>query len=375
MKRYRLLYLIMFVLLWAGCDDSEKLTPSEGLEPGYILPQGEHDYDEKIMNWFEECGFYILYKFEPRDVYFNMGGGSLEIKVDTADVTLRYASDDVFVAGDNVYILTSETGEMYRLGEHDGYKAYFDGDEFVVEKEEIRAKGSLNGFRVDQADEEYVGKQLVWLEEVFLNHYSKDFLREYMPLKLILGKNLLTYINDLTPPEVSGFIVVSNVFVVSYGDETQDNMSDYDKWESKSKMNKWFLSEKLFDKIYKVAEAEGFFSFTDYDYLVTIWLQDNSYYPNGLVNYEDNIVGWGQNATRMKQVDLKSYLCMVVDHSFDMLNDEALSGDYDRNDCTGIFDEKKDSGGLIREKYDVLVKALNDIGIDLQGIGNMYAPY
>ncbi len=377
MKRYGLFFIVLLVWLWAGCDDSEHLTPTEGMEPGYTLPQGDHDYDKKIVDWFDRCGFYILYKFTPRDVYFNMGRGSLEMKVDTVDEVSRYSSGEIFEYDGTVFVLN--TGEEYKLGEHEGsggpYNAYFEGDEFVVEKRVVKGSATANGFRVEQADEAYVGKQLAWLEEIFLNHYSDDFLREYMPLKLILGKNLITYVNDQTPPEESGFTAVSNVFVVSHGDEMMDEMDDNDKRESKSKMNHWFLSEKLFDKIYKLAEAEGFFSFTDYNYLATIWLTDEYYYPNGLVCYGKYVLGWGMNATQMKQEDLRRYLGMAVDYSFNMLNDKASDEWWNQYDCTGIFDKLKDTEGLIRKKYDILVKALNGVGIDLRGIGDMFAPY
>ena len=66
------LIIILGLFLWTGCnDDDEKLTPSTEPEFRYVLPQGDHDYDTKIVSWYEDCGIYFLYKFENKDVYYN----------------------------------------------------------------------------------------------------------------------------------------------------------------------------------------------------------------------------------------------------------------------------------------------------------------
>ena len=66
-----LLTIILGLFLWTGCnDDDETLVPSTEPEFRYVLPQGHHDYDTKIVNWYEDCGFYILYKYEDKDVFY-----------------------------------------------------------------------------------------------------------------------------------------------------------------------------------------------------------------------------------------------------------------------------------------------------------------
>lgn len=53
-----LLTIILGLFLWTGCnDDDETLVPSTEPEFRYVLPQGNHDYDTKIVNWYEDCGF------------------------------------------------------------------------------------------------------------------------------------------------------------------------------------------------------------------------------------------------------------------------------------------------------------------------------
>ena len=46
------------------------------------------------------------------------------------------------------------------------------------------------GLVVELPDEEYVGKQLEWIEELFLNHYPKELLKKWLPKKIILAKNV-----------------------------------------------------------------------------------------------------------------------------------------------------------------------------------------
>ena len=48
-----LLTIILGLFLWTGCnDDDETLVPSTEPEFRYVLPQGHHDYDTKIVNWY-----------------------------------------------------------------------------------------------------------------------------------------------------------------------------------------------------------------------------------------------------------------------------------------------------------------------------------
>ena len=37
---------------WIGCSDDETLIPSETLVPQIELPQGNHEYDTKIVDFF-----------------------------------------------------------------------------------------------------------------------------------------------------------------------------------------------------------------------------------------------------------------------------------------------------------------------------------
>ena len=57
-----ILIIIVGLFLWSSCDDDETLVATTDPEFCYTLPQGDHDYDDKIVEWNKRCGFYFLYK-------------------------------------------------------------------------------------------------------------------------------------------------------------------------------------------------------------------------------------------------------------------------------------------------------------------------
>ena len=74
--RYGIFFAIVGLFLWAGCADEDALIPIGREEPFLHLPQGNHDYDQQIMELYEKYGVSIFYKFEPKDVYQNWTGGT-----------------------------------------------------------------------------------------------------------------------------------------------------------------------------------------------------------------------------------------------------------------------------------------------------------
>jgi len=71
MKLKNLIYPLIVLLLASGCKKEAKIEPDK-FDPEYHLPQGNHPYDTKIMNFYRDYGSYILYKFNEKDFRWNV---------------------------------------------------------------------------------------------------------------------------------------------------------------------------------------------------------------------------------------------------------------------------------------------------------------
>lgn len=87
MKQYLLPILASFCLLFTACGDEENLSPTERPESGYFVPQGNNDYDDRIVKWKEDANFFILYKFEDKDIRwrYSAWADTSEVKYTLAD--------------------------------------------------------------------------------------------------------------------------------------------------------------------------------------------------------------------------------------------------------------------------------------------------
>ncbi|MBB6502520.1 hypothetical protein [Pedobacter cryoconitis] len=64
-----ILFLGGLALLVNSCKKTDApLTPSSTPEPGFKVPQGNHDYDARIVDYYNRFGTYILYKFSQQDI-------------------------------------------------------------------------------------------------------------------------------------------------------------------------------------------------------------------------------------------------------------------------------------------------------------------
>lgn len=64
-----ILSLSITLFLTNGCKKTEaQLTATEFPEPGFQLPQGDHDYDQRIMDYFKRWDSFVLYKFTQQDI-------------------------------------------------------------------------------------------------------------------------------------------------------------------------------------------------------------------------------------------------------------------------------------------------------------------
>lgn len=89
----RILTYPIFILLLSigiGCSKEAAIKPDE-VKPAYSLPQGNHPYDNQIMDFYRNYGCYILYKFSEHDFNWNI------------TVNIPYVADQ----GDENYIAQS----------------------------------------------------------------------------------------------------------------------------------------------------------------------------------------------------------------------------------------------------------------------------
>lgn len=225
----------------------------------------------------------------------------------------------------------------YLLGEHTTaagfkYKATLEGDYVIIEEDYEKHKGKNGFFRVDPPDEVYVGKQLEWIEGMFLNYYQDSLLKKNLPLKLILGKNLNVYSieNQIERLDVASFTAAYNAFIISHGDASIERMTSDDKLKLKEELHKWFLVEKLYSMIYVAMKESEFFSFTDYQQLAGVWQAPyDQLYSMGCVGYKHNNypLVWPNSLEKIKNNDLKSFIC--CDRSFlQDVNDKTGGGNF-----------------------------------------------
>jgi hypothetical protein len=71
MKLNVIYILLSVVLLSFGCSKENAILPVQ-VEPLYHLPQGNHAYDQKILEFYNTYGCYILYKFSEKDFRWNV---------------------------------------------------------------------------------------------------------------------------------------------------------------------------------------------------------------------------------------------------------------------------------------------------------------
>lgn len=68
-----LLLAALFILI--GCKkEAEVLSPSEIPEKNWTLPQGDHPFDQRIQDYYNRFGSYVLYKFSQQDILWNISG-------------------------------------------------------------------------------------------------------------------------------------------------------------------------------------------------------------------------------------------------------------------------------------------------------------
>lgn len=289
---------IVLIMGLSGCYKEDKLTPSEDGEPVYsenVLPQGNHEYDEVIMEMFQKWQTLFLYKYEEKDLYYNVTeylGGSYDVEKDST------------VAG------------------------LFDVP----------------------SNEDWVGEQLKLLQELWLGYYPDDFLKR-LPHKVYLVDSLFSATSGIGRPQQNirdNWLTHSgnDYMLVTYGSVRIQNMTQEEKIEYKKELHKTFLEELDLPVPADFSAISNYSIFSNTSYKEYI-------YAYGFLNWD---------YSKTPQDDWMSYLDMVLSFSYEELTSE---GEH------GYLHVSKDSQGLIREKYDLLLAHFREeYQIDLYKIAN-----
>lgn len=388
MKAKYIYILLSSIIGMIGCNYSEdELTPSDIKEYELIIPQGNAEYDKKIVNWHTRIGKYILYKFKPADVYFNVNSIWSEIYTDTIYVDRTYLEDEYKIKFQGGVTQISIGKKNYVLRSGQDSIGYPDGSwvKFEILDKNLRFRSMYfipNGnFKVEQAELEYVERQLDLLEECFLNpdFYTDDILRSQLPLKIILGCKL-KYLKkqvDLSTGEYKYTIfpikyhTSFNNLIFSHGDNSITKLTNENKKALKEELNNWFI-EQIKDRL----SLDKFYSVTQYTNLPDLKYKYNELYDWGLISP----IRGTPTLYNLKKNDLDSYIQMILENSLQKMEKEPKNGNYILkymngkmvHIATGVLHPKKDRKGLIKKKYDILINEFKRLGVNLQAIGNLY---
>ena len=316
MKWNKSLYIILLLQLVfvVSCYNEKELKPSE-ITSSYSVPQGTHDYDDVIVDIYNQYGSCLLYKYTDKDTYWTPSGwmnGSL---------------------GDN---------------------------------------GS-QGYIIIPAEEEYVGQQVDLIQKAWFASYSDEFLKEFLPVKIMLCSNIDSVYAEYDFSE--GFKVIykgkkvkawynyDNI-CVSYGSEAVMGMTKVDSLEFRRKMSYTFVESMIGRK--KTVPTEEFEDVTNYKTDGISYMSASNLWKLGVprsVSYNVTV-----------ENDWKSFLLMMVTCSEEFLTripEYNSDWDYTEKNWDGILNPAKDVNGLLKKRYDMVRDYfIENYNMDLQKIGN-----
>ncbi|MCZ4245125.1 hypothetical protein [Pedobacter punctiformis] len=300
MPKYILVLCLLFML--AACKKTEeKLSPTERPEYGYSVPQGNNNFDDRIVAYHKRWGTYLLYKFNVQDF--------------TWQIT--------------------------------GYDKYY------------KSVGS---------NEAYINQQLDLLDNTFFKYYQDSTLTKYLPSKFFLCSSL-TFQNKrvdafaLTSTFIGGY----ESFAVNWGNKGILNISSPIDSVSIFRGNVNYSFLKIMNLKGRMGMSDVFQSITDY--VATISPTAPATNPTNADLYKRGFLGNSSISTPSNQTDWYSYLQVILSNKYaNLINPATTATDVS---AKGILSPVKDVNGLVRRKYDAMIKFYKEVyNIDLQKIGD-----
>lgn len=319
--RKSLLYICIVcltILLTASCDNGDSTLEPSGIKDTFTLPQGDHDFDTTIVNFYKQYGTYILYKFTDKDAYWTPSGWKNGV-----------------VGIDSV--------------------------------------GGTDGYIVKPADERYIGKQLELLKELWISSYSEKFLKAFLPVKILLCSEVdslkreyvftPTFATNYVPQSVGAWYNYYNI-CVNYGNNAIETMTAADRNLFKGKITRAFM-QSISDRDL-ITSPSDFAEITNYNNLSED-KTNPALWTKGTFLYSDF-------SSQTANKDWYIFMRMMMFHSEDFLTRAPSAiNDYDTSEAAweGILNPAKDTNGLLKKKYDIVRNYfIKNYDMDLQTIGN-----
>ena len=303
----------LFIVLAAGvlssCYEEDALAPTEGTEEIFKLPQGNHDYDTRIVEWFECYGFYGLYIFDEKDIY--------------------WANQEWLEGG----------------------------------KPEVSTIGTEKG---QPGDPEYVGCLVDMFEKLLLNHYPGKFIQKGMPLRVFLCSNLWDYTYD----RALGEYISTRIWMYEGWDNIAVNgassyikgMTRQDQLDFSRSLNAYLLQRIITEKL--VTIPDEFYAESSYD---KTSFSGAALFENGYLERAEYSVRNGVTKDQYKAFDLQTYVKLAACSSDYLENGELEDISYEATpSLSGLF--KRSEATKVKKKYDIVVEAFRKAGIDMEKI-------
>ncbi|WP_442589168.1 hypothetical protein ACSBL2_24430 [Pedobacter sp. AW31-3R] len=302
------------LLILNSCKkDEETLTPS-GITDGYVLPQGNNDFDNTIVDYYKKYNTYLLYKFDRKDIYWTPIG-----------YTIPTLSNGYWSPGHEVLM----------------------------------------------AEEAYIPAQLALLKTSLFDLYSEKFLKKFLPSKILLCSKIdsiaMGFNENFQYVKIQrnvGAYTYYNSICVNYGNVNVTTMTAADRTAFTKKVNTMLVESIMLRSL--TTPTNDFNNSADYATSMTTYAQ----------SYGRGIIAGYSGVTSL--TDWGLYIKAMVTLSETQLNKDVEMPEswiYPAPAPVGILNPKIDVNGQIQKRYTIVRNYfISEYGIDLQTIGNAANP-
>lgn len=205
--------------------------------------------------------------------------------------------------------------------------------------------------KIDPAD---VPTLLDLLKETWLSIYTADFLKQYLPRHVFLTKNLQRGESSWWSDEYTWYDIAArsldNQMAVGSMDKNATEFTSSEKQAYKDYINTVFINYLIESGYITVPDA--FYAVSDYT--LDLWWESTAKARDaGFVYNPKDDSDWAtEDYSLSKDSDISAYIACLAYYT-----DEEWADDLS-------------AYPLIKKKYDILVNALSEVGIDVSTIGN-----